>query len=220
MSFDLLLCVCVCGDNRDERRPGIRDLARFMAMKPKIGLTSTPGGPSYTPLTLAEEKDFEWSIEFKDATFAYPRTSSVQILNGFSVKIESGTLVGICGETHCGKSTLLRLVERLYDVDTGEILIGGRSITELDPTWLRRRIGFVMSVKDTEVLRNKSILQQIEVGAAIKGLSQEAIRKQSEKAAAIARLSHEIEDEKVFPKKWHTTVGDQGDINLSGTFNQ
>ena len=195
--------------------PGIRELARFMDMKPKIGLTSTPGGPQYHTPSAEEVEDFKWSIDFNDCTFAYPRTNSKQILNGFSAKIESGTLVGICGETHCGKSTVLRLVERLYDVNSGEILINGEPITALDPTWLRRRIGFVMSVKDTEVLRNKSILQQIEVGAAMKGLTSEDIRARSQRAAKIARIEHEIEDEKVFPKKWHTTVGDQGDINLS-----
>ena len=58
-------------------------------------------------------------------------------------------VVGICGKTHCGKSTLLRLLERLYDVQAGEILINGKSIKQIDPSWLRRRIGFVMSVKDT-----------------------------------------------------------------------
>jgi ABC-type multidrug transport system fused ATPase/permease subunit len=195
--------------------PGIRELARFMAMQPKIGLTSVPGGPKYITPTAEEEPDLSWSIEFKDCTFAYPCNKFKPILTDFSLRIDSGTVVGICGQTHCGKSTVLRMIERLYDVDSGEIFIGDKSITTLDPTWLRQHIGFAMSVKDTKVLGNKSVLQNIQVGASMKGLSGEEVRQRAVKAAGIARMQHEVEDEKIFPKKWHTTVGDQGDINLS-----
>ena len=69
-------------------------------MKPKIGLTSIPGGPQYHTPSAEEEDDFKWSIDFNNCTFAYPRTNSKQILTGFSAKIESGTLVGYATQPH------------------------------------------------------------------------------------------------------------------------
>ena len=100
----------------------MRELARFYSTPTAIGLD---GG--WSPASAEEAAAVRWDVEFKDCHFAYPSDPKVRILAGFSCKIEAGQLVGLCGQTHCGKSTVLRLVERLYDVSDGEILIGGRS---------------------------------------------------------------------------------------------
>ena len=186
----------------------VRKVARFYALRPEIGLT----GGQYTKPTAAEEAAHEWSVEFKDCTFAYPSDVQTKILDGFSLKVDAGDVVGICGKTHCGKSTLLRLLERLYDVQEGEIIIGGKSIKSIDPSWLRRRVGFVMSVKDTCVLGGRSILENIELGALLDELDPAEARSRVEAAATLSDLINDIEE---FPKGWHTTIGDHGDVNLS-----
>ena len=58
-----------------------------------------------------------------------------------------------CGRTGCGKTTLLRLLERLYDPTEGTVTLGGCDLRKLDPRWLRQRASFVTSVKDTFVSR-------------------------------------------------------------------
>ena len=111
----------------------LRELARFYATPTKIGLGRIDG---HAPLTTSEkywcptkkeEEEMAWSVEFDNVCFAYPSDRKTSILNGFSITIKAGQMVGLCGKTHCGKSTVLRLLERLYDVDSGSITVCGQS---------------------------------------------------------------------------------------------
>ena len=105
----------------------VRRVARFYALRPEIGLT----GKQYLTPSPAEAASFEWSVEFKNCSFAYPSDLQTKILDGFSLTVNAGEVVGICGKTHCGKSTLLRLLERLYDVQDGDIYIGGTEMSSI-----------------------------------------------------------------------------------------
>jgi ABC-type multidrug transport system fused ATPase/permease subunit len=79
-------------------------------------------------------------IEFADVTFRYQGTRK-KILRGMSFKVPAGSFVGICGEFGAGKTTMFKLMLRLYDPLSGEIKIGGRNIKEYNPVWLRSQIG-------------------------------------------------------------------------------
>ena len=190
-------------DDMQYNMTNVREVSRFFDQKPEIGLT----GPQYT--IPAPGSGFDWSIEFKDAEFAYPSDAKL-ILNGLNLKIAPGQIVGICGKTHCGKSTVLRLVERLYDVTKGEVLIGGQPIKSLEPSWLRKHMGFVTSVKDTCVVGGESILRNIELGALIDDPKE--LEARAKEAAKLADLDGDVRE---FSKTWHTTIGDRGDVNLS-----
>lgn len=72
-------------------------------------------------------------IEFKDVDFAYPG-SKVKILKGFSMTINPGEKIAFVGENGSGKSTIIKLLARFYDVNGGEILIDGHDIKDLDLT--------------------------------------------------------------------------------------
>lgn len=96
-------------------------------------------------LPPAEPKPFpelERSIEFENVWFAY--NDEEWVLRDFSVRIEPGEMVAIVGHTGAGKTTLISLLLRFYDVSKGVIRIGGIDIRELDPRDLRRHFGVVL----------------------------------------------------------------------------
>jgi ABC-type multidrug transport system fused ATPase/permease subunit len=113
-------------------------LARFMAEVPSIGLGET-GAAVWWP-TKDEAAQLGGELEFRDVSFSYPadRTKKL-VLSNVNLRIPSGCMVGICGQTGCGKTTLLRLLERIYDPSEGVVTLGGCDLRKLDPRWLRQR---------------------------------------------------------------------------------
>ncbi len=83
-------------------------------------------------------------IEFKDVSFKYKQGNGENVLSNISFKLESGKTLGILGSTGSAKSTLVSLIPRLYDVTSGEILIGGKNVKTYDLVDLRNNISFVL----------------------------------------------------------------------------
>lgn len=81
-------------------------------------------------------------LELRDVGFSYPGAEA-PVLSGISLSIEPGETVAVVGSTGSGKTTLVHLVPRLYDVTHGELLVGGVDVRELDPEVLWERIGLV-----------------------------------------------------------------------------
>jgi ABC-type multidrug transport system fused ATPase/permease subunit len=106
----------------------------------------------YVRPTETETEALRWSIEMKGVRFYYPTDPKKELhLNGIDLTVEAGTLVGLCGTTGCGKSTLFRLFQRIYDSIEGEITYAGRSIKDYEPMWLHEMISVCPSIKDTSV---------------------------------------------------------------------
>ncbi len=82
------------------------------------------------------------SVTFDDVTFAYP-TSEGNVLNGISFSASSGYFLGVMGHTGAGKSTILKLVERFYEPQGGNVMINGRDINDFQIKSVRSKIGFV-----------------------------------------------------------------------------
>lgn len=82
-------------------------------------------------------------IVFKNVEFKYPSRKGSTVLKGTSFEVLPGQVVGIVGETGCGKSTVFRLLQRFYDVDAGSISLDGYDIRDLNPEWLRTQISTV-----------------------------------------------------------------------------
>jgi ATP-binding cassette subfamily B protein len=91
------------------------------------------------PLRLQSLNGF---VEFCNVTFGYDPDKPV--IWNLSMKVEPGETVAIVGATGSGKSTLVNLLERMYDPDRGRILLDGHDLQELDPEWLRNTVGLVM----------------------------------------------------------------------------
>ena len=83
-------------------------------------------------------------IEFKNVIFRYSEDAKENVINDVSFKIPSGSTVGIIGATGSGKSTLVQLIPRLYNINSGEILIDNINIENIDIELLREEVGMVL----------------------------------------------------------------------------
>ncbi|RCT55058.1 ABC transporter ATP-binding protein [Winogradskyella sp. KYW1333] len=141
-------------------------------------------------------------IEFKNVSFVYPDTN-IEALKGISFKIDSGKTLAILGKTGSGKSTILDLIGRLYDVDNGNIIIDGKSIKEVHLNSLRESIG---CVPQDAFLFSDTIKNNIKFG------KEDATDEEVIEAAKNARVHRNIIG---FKKGYDTILGERG-ITLSG----
>ena len=84
------------------------------------------------------------AIDFKNVDFSYARNKNNLVLSDINLHIPSGATVGIIGGTGSSKSTLTQLIPRLYDVNSGEVLVGGKDVREYDIKTLRDAVSFVL----------------------------------------------------------------------------
>ncbi|BBN16210.1 autophagy-related protein 9 [Marchantia polymorpha subsp. ruderalis] len=142
-------------------------------------------------------------VELRNVDFHYPMRPDVQIFSNFNLFIPSGKTVALVGESGSGKSTVIALVERFYDPQSGQVLIDGLDIKSIQLRWLREHIGLV---SQEPVLFGTSIKENISYGK--EGATMEEI----EHAAALANAAKFIMR---VPQGYDTLVGERG-IQLSG----
>ena len=147
-------------------------------------------------------KSLRGEIEFKDVIFGYEK-SSEPILKGINLKVPPGSTLAIVGPTGSGKSTLVNLIPRLYDLNKGSLLIDGVDVKRIPLKVLRQHIGYV---PQESFLFSDTIKGNIVLG---KSSSQE------DEVIASASASRILDDINSFPQKFRTPVGERG-ITLSG----
>ncbi len=152
--------------------------------------------------TVSSPTEIEGTIEFKNVHFTHSDTN-IEALKGLSFKVNSGETLAIIGKTGSGKSTILDLIGRLYDVNSGAIEIDGTQIENVNLTSLRHSIGFV---PQDAFLFSDSIKDNIKFG------SVNATDKDVINAAKNAVVHKNI---KAFNKGYDTVLGERG-ITLSG----
>ena len=143
-----------------------------------------------------------YDIEFKNVTFKY-HDHSEEVLKNISFKIKEGNQVGIIGGTGSGKSSLVSLIPRLYDVSEGEVLIGGQNVKSLSLHELRDKIGIVLQ---------ESILFSGTIGTNFKFGYHEATQEELDDVAKDAQASEFIQSK----EDGYETVVEQRGKNLSG----
>ncbi|MBB3135133.1 ATP-binding cassette subfamily B protein [Rhizobium pisi] len=153
------------------------------------------------PAGNGEIKDVKGAIEFRDVSFGFGNSS--QGLHNVSFSVKAGQTVAIVGPTGAGKTTLVNLLQRVYDAQGGQILVDGTDITKVTRKSLRRHIATVF--QDAGLL-NRSISDNIRLGR--EGASEEEMRRAAE-AAAAADFIETRED------RYETHVGERGN-KLSG----
>lgn len=150
----------------------------------------------------AEPDTINGSIEFRNVSFTYDDTN-ITALKNVSFKVQKGETLAIIGKTGSGKSTILELIGRLYDIDNGEILIDDRDIHNLNLESLRKSIGYV---PQDAFLFSDTIKNNIKFGKT------EATDKEIIEAAKNASVHKNIVG---FSKGYETVLGERG-ITLSG----
>lgn len=151
------------------------------------------------------------NISFKNIKFHYPSRPDVNILPEFSLEVPAGKTVALVGMSGCGKSTMVKLLERFYDPIEGTILFDGHDIKELNVKWLRQQIGMV---SQEPVLFNCSIRDNLRYGLLDEdfGLPEEKI---CAKIEAVLRQANAWDFVSKLPKGLDTHVGEAGSM-LSG----
>jgi ATP-binding cassette subfamily B multidrug efflux pump len=151
---------------------------------------------------VKEANEQRGSVEFVDVTFSYPGAEEPALSN-ISFSARPGQVTAIIGGTGAGKSTLVNLIPRFYDVDSGHVLVDGVDVREMAQEQLRAKIGFV---PQKAVLFSGTIAQNIRYGK--EDASDEEVRHAAEVAQAIEFIS-EMQD-------GFDSVIAQGGINVSG----
>lgn len=154
--------------------------------------------------TVNSEYNITGDIEFRNVSFTFPE-NNVTALKNVSFRLKAGETLGITGAVGSGKSTILALLTRQYDVSSGEILIDGKNIKEHNLDLLRRMSGVVTQ----EVfLFSDTIRNNIAFGIH----SEKTQNDRVEQAAKTASVYNNIQS---FPEKFETLVGERG-VTLSG----
>ncbi|MEX1274438.1 MAG: ABC transporter ATP-binding protein [Bacteroidota bacterium] len=155
-----------------------------------------------TPSTDHSIRSIDGGIELKNVTFTHKNTLKPTLTN-IDLKIDRGMTVALVGYTGSGKSTLVNLIPRLYDISSGELLIDGKDIRSIPLEVLRSSIGIV---PQETFLFSDTIADNIRYGS--DSISGEEL----EQAADIAQI---VKDVREFPKQFETMIGERG-ITLSG----
>lgn len=143
------------------------------------------------------------SISFKHVTFRYSDTAETPVLSDINLDIKSGETIGIIGGTGSSKTSLVNLISRLYDTDTGSVIVGGHDVREYDMDTLRNKVAVVLQ---QNMLFSGTILENLRWG------DKNATTDECIEACKMACADDFIES---FPDKYNTYI-EQGGTNVSG----
>lgn len=143
------------------------------------------------------------SIDFNHVSFAYKKGTGEAVLKDIDLHIKAGETIGIIGGTGCGKSSLVNLISRLYDVDEGSLLVGGRDVREYDMEALRNQVAVVLQ---KNVLFSGTILDNLRWG------NENATLEECQNACCQACADEFIDR---LPDGYNTWI-EQGGSNVSG----
>jgi len=159
-----------------------------------------------TTITNGENPIYEvpdGSIQFKDVVFGYNKTAERPVLDHINLQINSGETIGVLGGTGSAKTTLVSMISRLYDVDEGEVLVGGNNVKDYDVETIRNQVAVVLQ---NNVLFSGTIAENLRWG------DKNATDEEVKRAAKLACADEFIEK---FPDGYNTHI-EQGGTNVSG----
>jgi ATP-binding cassette subfamily B protein len=174
-------------------RAAMRRLDELFAVEPAIASPSGAAAPA----------EARGEITFRDVGFRYPHAPRDRAtLDGVDFTVPAGATVAIVGRTGAGKTALVQLVPRLFDVERGAVLLDGRDVRTLPLGWLRRQVGLV---PQDPFLFSRTIRENI-------AFASDAAASRVDWAVEAAGLAREVED---MPEGLDTLVGERG-VTLSG----
>ncbi|CAB9526055.1 Cyclolysin secretion/processing ATP-binding protein CyaB [Seminavis robusta] len=157
------------------------------------------------PDPLLQPESMEGAVTIEDVSFSYPSRPNVPVLEKFSLTVPPNTTAALVGSSGAGKSTVVALLQRFYDVNAGSIKIDGNDIRTLDLAWLRKHIGYVQQEPS---LFGLTVRENISYGVSDHEVTQEEIEEVCRKANAHDFICK-------WPHGYDTLVGERG-VKLSG----
>ena len=151
---------------------------------------------------MGEASELKGTVEFKNVSFAYPGTGK-KILDGVNLKVNRGETLAIMGATGCGKTTLVNLIPRFYDVTEGEILVDGVNVKEYNKQALREKVAMTLQ---------KSELFGISAAENIRWGKMSAEEDEIQGAAKVAQADSFINE---MPEAYDEIIAERG-MSLSG----
>ena len=184
--------------------PGMKAerLARLRAERARLGDILNTRGENTAGAGRAQLPPLQGAIEFDQVRFRY-RPDGSEVLRGVSFRLKPGEVLGIVGRSGSGKSTVAKLMQRLYVPERGRVLVDGTDLALADPAWLRRQIGVVLQENR---LFARSVRENIAL--ADPGVPMQAV-------IQVAKLAGAHEFILELPEGYDTLVGEQG-ATLSG----
>ncbi|MGH9580084.1 MAG: ATP-binding cassette domain-containing protein, partial [Terriglobales bacterium] len=162
---------------------------------------NAPPEPAHNPNRVSLPT-LSGQVIFDDVTFRY-RPDGPEVVRAMSFAVEPGQVIGLVGRSGSGKSTIAKLIQRLYVPERGRVLVDGIDLAQMDPVWLRRQVGVVLQ---ENFLFNRSVRENIALSDS--GVSIEQVIRAAQLAGA-----HEFILE--LPEGYDTLVGEHG-CTLSG----
>jgi ATP-binding cassette subfamily B protein len=169
-------------------------LMELLAASPQV---TAPAAPRPLP------QPARGTVAFRDVGFVYPTRPGISALNGVSFSVAQGETVALVGPSGAGKSTIFNLILRFYDAETGDVLVDGLPVADVDPQELRSRIALV---PQDVALFDDTVLENIRYGRP--DASDEEVRR-----AAAASHAHAFV--LALPEGYQTRLGERG-VTLSG----
>uniref|UniRef100_A0AC35U712 ABC transmembrane type-1 domain-containing protein n=1 Tax=Rhabditophanes sp. KR3021 TaxID=114890 RepID=A0AC35U712_9BILA len=173
----------------------IKETFHIIDRKPEINCNCEDG---------IKPETFLGNIKFNNVHFAYPTRPSEKVIKNISFEVEANTKVALVGASGCGKSSMIKMIMRYYNVDGGNITIDGHDLNLLNINWLRNQIGIVSQEAN---LFSATIKENIKIG------KPDATDEEIKAACKMANASSFIEN---FPMQYDTFIGEGGGIRLSG----
>lgn len=152
---------------------------------------------------LPDERFLKGEVEFRNVGFSYPARKDVHVLKDINLKVEPGKKIALVGQSGSGKSTIVQLLLKYYDLDQGSILVDGKNINEYEITSYRHHLGMV---PQDVLLFGGTIRENIQYGKP--DASEEEI-------VAAAKKSNSYDFISAFPDGFDTVIGERG-VKLSG----
>jgi len=145
------------------------------------------------------------NVSFIDAVFSYPTRAKTLVLNKLRLAVKAGETIALVGESGCGKSTVIQLIQRFYDLDQGQVKIEGENMESLNVPFVRSKMGIV---SQEPVLFDRTIAENIQYGDNTRDVSMEEVIDSARKANIHSFVA-------ALPEGYNTRVGGKG-TQLSG----
>ncbi|EFH46332.1 P-glycoprotein 9 [Arabidopsis lyrata subsp. lyrata] len=202
--INIIFAVLTGGMSLGQTSPSLNAFAagRAAAFKMFETIKRTPKIDAYD-MSGSVLEDIRGDIELKDVYFRYPARPDVQIFAGFSLFVSNGTTVALVGQSGSGKSTVISLIERFYDPESGQVLIDNIDLKKLQLKWIRSKIGLV---SQEPVLFATTIRENIAYG------KEDATDQEIRTAIELANAAKFIDK---LPQGLDTMVGEHG-TQMSG----